>query len=115
MVKNPLAMQETQLQFLGWEDPLEKGLAIHSSILAWRTPWTEEPGVEKSQTRLSNRQFFTIFQINYYMANVTHSADITVIRGLLHLLGQEVMEKVITLLELMILDLEKGPNPVYPV
>lgn len=49
------------------------------------------------------------------MANVTHSADITVIRGLLHLLGQEVMEKVITLLELMILDLEKGPNPVYLV
>ena len=37
-------MQETCVQFLGWEDPLEKGLAIHSSILAWRIPWTEEPG-----------------------------------------------------------------------
>ena len=37
-------MQETQVQFLGWEDPLEKGMATHSSILAWRTPWTEEPG-----------------------------------------------------------------------
>ena len=44
MVKNLPAMQETQLQSLGWEDPLEKGMAIHSSILAWRIPWTEEPG-----------------------------------------------------------------------
>ena len=44
MVKNPLAMQETQARSLGWEDPLEKGMAIHSSILAWRIPWTEEPG-----------------------------------------------------------------------
>ena len=37
-------MQETQVQYLGWEDPLEKGMATHSRILAWRTPWTEEPG-----------------------------------------------------------------------
>ena len=44
MVKNLPAMQETQAQFLGWEDPLEKGMATHSSILAWRIPWTEEPG-----------------------------------------------------------------------
>ena len=36
-------MQETQVQFLGWEDPLEKEMATHSSILAWRIPWTEEP------------------------------------------------------------------------
>ena len=43
-VKNLPAMQETQVQPLGWEDPLEKGMAIHSSILAWRIPWTEEPG-----------------------------------------------------------------------
>ena len=35
--------QETQVPFLGWEDPLENGMAIHSSILAWRIPWTEEP------------------------------------------------------------------------
>ena len=42
MVKNPPAMQETQIQSLGWEDPLEKGLATHSSILARRIPWTEE-------------------------------------------------------------------------
>ena len=37
-------MQETWVQSLGWEDPLEKGMATHSSILAWRIPWTEEPG-----------------------------------------------------------------------
>ena len=37
-------MQETQVWFLGWEDPLEKGIATHSSILSWRIPWTEEPG-----------------------------------------------------------------------
>ena len=44
MVKNPLAMQETTAQSLGREDPLEKGMATHSSILAWRISWTEEPG-----------------------------------------------------------------------
>ena len=44
MVKNPPAMQETRVQSLGWEDPLEKEMATHSSILAWRIPWTEEPG-----------------------------------------------------------------------
>ena len=43
MVKNLLAMQETGTQSLGWEDPPEKAMATHSSILAWRLPWTEEP------------------------------------------------------------------------
>ena len=43
-VKNPPAMQETQVQSLGWEDPLEKEMATHSSILAWKFPWTDEPG-----------------------------------------------------------------------
>ena len=43
-VKNLPAMMETQVRSLGWEDPLEKGMAAHSSILAWRIPWTEEPG-----------------------------------------------------------------------
>ena len=52
-------MQETWVQSLGQEDPLEKEMATHSSILAWRIPWTEEPGRlqamgRKSQTRLSN-------------------------------------------------------------
>ena len=53
-------MQETQVQSLGWEDPVEEGMATHSSILAWRIPRTEEAwwatahGVAKSQTRLSD-------------------------------------------------------------
>ena len=47
VIKNPPAVQETQelqVQSLGGEDPLEKGMATHSSILAWKSPWTEEPG-----------------------------------------------------------------------
>ena len=43
-VKNLSAMQEAQVRSLGWEDLLEKGMTMHSSILAWRIPWTEEPG-----------------------------------------------------------------------
>jgi len=61
MVKNMPAMQETWVLSLGPEDPLEKGMATHSSILAWRIPWTQEPGrlhtihgVTKSKTQLSN-------------------------------------------------------------
>ena len=44
VVKNSPAMQETLVLSLGWEDPLEKGLATSSSVLAWEIPWTEEPG-----------------------------------------------------------------------
>ena len=43
-VKNPAAMRETWVQSLGQRDPLKEGMATHSSVLAWRTPWTEEPG-----------------------------------------------------------------------
>ena len=43
-VKNLPAMQETQIRSLGWEDPLEEGMATHSSTLAWRIPWTEQAG-----------------------------------------------------------------------
>jgi len=53
LVKNLPAMQKTLVSFLGWEDPLEKRMAIHSSILAWRIPWTEEPG--RLQCRGSQR------------------------------------------------------------
>ena len=42
--KNLPAVQETWVQSLGWEDPLEKGMATHSSIFAWKIPWTKEPG-----------------------------------------------------------------------
>ena len=44
MVKNPPTMPETWVRSLGWEDPLEEGMATHSSILAWRMPWAEETG-----------------------------------------------------------------------
>ena len=49
MVKNPPAMWDTWVRFLGWEDPLEDGMATHSSILACRIPWTEEPGCKESE------------------------------------------------------------------
>ena len=57
--KNLPAVQETWVHFLGQEDPLEKGMATHPSILAWRIPWTEEPGGlqsmrSQSQVRLSD-------------------------------------------------------------
>ena len=60
MVKNPPAMWETWVRSLGWEDPLEEGMATHSRILAWRVPmdrgaWRATvPGVTQSQTRLSD-------------------------------------------------------------
>ena len=63
LVKNPSAVQETWVRSLSWEDPLEKEMATHSSILAWEIPWMEEPGrlqvykVAKSWTRL--RDFMT--------------------------------------------------------
>ena len=44
LLKNLPTMQKTWVQYLGWEDPLEKGMAPHSSLLAWRIPWMEEPG-----------------------------------------------------------------------
>ena len=49
-VKNPPVMRETWVRSLGWEDPLEKAMATHSRILAWRIPWTEEPGGSSSNS-----------------------------------------------------------------
>ena len=60
MVKNAPAMQETWVQSLGWEDTLKKEMAIHSSLLSWKTPWTQEPkglqymGSQKSQTQITD-------------------------------------------------------------
>ena len=65
MGKNPPAMQETWVQPLGQEDPLEEEMATHTSILAWRIPWTEEPGglqptrSQKSRTGLNNSRTHT--------------------------------------------------------
>ena len=70
MVKNPPAMQETWGQSLGDEDTPEEGMATHSSILAWRTRWTEEPGglqsigSQKSQTRLKRLSMYVYFRGN---------------------------------------------------
>ena len=58
MVKRLPAMRETWVQSLGWEDPLEKEMATHSSILAWKIPWTEEPG--RLQSMGSQRVFFSL-------------------------------------------------------
>ena len=69
MVKCLPAMRETWVLSLGWEDPLEKEMATHSSTLAWKIPWTEKPGrlqshgVAKSQTRLSDFTF-TFINVN---------------------------------------------------
>ena len=75
-------MQETQIWSLGWEDPLEKEMATHSSILAWKIPWSEEPGglqsmVLESQTQLSNwahkqdiKKKITGFQENIKIATI---------------------------------------------
>ena len=55
MVKNTPAMQETQVQSLGWEDPLEERMATHFSTLAWRIPWTEEPsGLQSTGSKESD-------------------------------------------------------------
>ena len=66
MVKNLPTMQKTWVRSLGWEDPLEEGMATHSSILAWRIPRTEKPGgatvygVSKSQTRLKQLSMHSV-------------------------------------------------------
>ena len=66
LVKNLLAMQETWVQFLGWEDSLEKETATHSSILAWRIPWTEEPGGLQS---MGSQESDTTEQLNQHQCN----------------------------------------------
>ena len=70
-VKRLPAMQETWVRFLGWEDPLEKEMAIHSSTLAWKIPWMEEPDrlLAKSRTRL--RDFTFTFRENMVWKQVT--------------------------------------------
>ena len=64
LVKNPLAKWETWVQYLDWEDPLEKGKATHFSILAWRIPWTVciVHGVAISQTQLRDFCFLSFFR-----------------------------------------------------
>ena len=65
MVKNPPAMQESQVRLLGLEDPLEKEMAAHSSILAWIIPWTEETGGLQSVGSQSTTEQLSIHTVNH--------------------------------------------------
>ena len=74
MVKNPLANaggKKTQVQSLGQGDPLEGGMATHSSILAWRTPWTEEPGGLQSRRSQRVRQDLNDLACMHYQYGTT--------------------------------------------
>ena len=66
LVKNPPAMQEIPVRFLGWEDPLQKRKATHSSILAWKIPWHSVHGVAKSQTQLN---YFHVYSQGIFSKN----------------------------------------------
>ena len=84
MVKNLLAMQETQVQSLGQEDPLEKGMATHYIILAWRIPWIEEPIGPQSQACTvrcnwaTNTFIFTVFDdLRKLTDHITNSMDMS--------------------------------------
>ena len=70
MVKNPQAVQETQVQALGPKDPLEKGMVTHSCILAWRIPWTEEPEMLQSWGCKELNMFELLKHIHIY---ITHT------------------------------------------
>ena len=68
MVKGPPAMQETRVQSLGQEDPLQKEMATHCSILAWRIPWTEEPGRLQSMESQRRTQLSELLQLTFKIA-----------------------------------------------
>ena len=68
LVKNLPAMQDTQVQFLGQEDPLEKEMATHSSLLAWRIPWMEAPGRLQS---MGSQELVTTEQLNHHQTKLT--------------------------------------------
>ena len=73
MVKNPTAMQETQVRSLGQADPLEKGMATHSSSLAWKIPWTEEPsGLQSMVSQRVGHDLSTAQPAKYDQREATH-------------------------------------------
>ena len=74
-VKNQLAMQETRVPFLGREDPLEKEMTTHSSILAWRIPWTEDPGRLQS---MGSQELDTTKYLNHHplVCGLLHSRTV---------------------------------------
>ena len=67
MVKHLSTMRETGVQSLGWEDPLEKEMAIHSSTIAWKISWTEEPGRLQSMGRKELDTHFIFLFNNYFL------------------------------------------------
>ena len=75
LVKNLPAVQETWVQFLSWEDPLEKEMATHSSILTWRIPWTEEPGRLQS---MRSQESDTTYGLNHHHHHHTDTQNLSI-------------------------------------
>ena len=69
MVKNPPAVLETRIQSLGQEDPLEKGMATHSSVLAWEISWTEEPDRSRGLKKSQRTEWLTLTLIFFFLRN----------------------------------------------
>ena len=84
-VKNLSVMQKTQIQSLGWEDPLDKEMATHSSILTWRIPWTQEPGeLQSMRSQRVGHDWGTNPSLPYTRARAhthTHTQTITIAGG----------------------------------
>ena len=73
MIKNPLAMWEPWIWSLDWENPLEKGMATHSSTLAWRIPWTEEPGwLQSMGSQRVGHDWVTFTHSAFFMVQLSH-------------------------------------------
>ena len=77
MGKNLPVMQETQFQSLGWKDPLEKGIPTHSSIFAWRIPWTEEPGGLQSMGLQRVRQDSATNTFTFQLMHIRNDRKVT--------------------------------------
>ena len=76
MVKNLLATQETQVRFLGGEDPLAEDMATHSSILAWSIPWTEEPGgLQSLGSKRLSEVHFDFFSLSFIQVHKSRFLD----------------------------------------
>ena len=74
IVKNLPAMQETWVGSLCWEDPLEKGIATHSNILAWRIPWSEDPGRLQS---MGSQNSWTLLSTHTHTHTHTHTSEVS--------------------------------------
>ena len=83
MVKRLPAIQEAQVRSLGWKDPLEKGMSTHFSILAWRIPWTEEPGgLQSIELQESDTTEQLILPLNICICSVSyHHSDSLIYKG----------------------------------